>query len=459
MKGFVMKNNKLIFSVALLAMLTLGACSSETSPSSSSSQGGVTSSQSSAPQPSSSSSSSEPHQHLIGQYGFCSCGEYLGGEYALEEGTATVPSSFLGDMQIGEKRFFRLSGLTEKHALHVEDYDGWDFAHETEIAADVTAYKKLDDGSMDELLIGFNTAEDEMTEEAIAFEQDKHIYFVVEAHKVLSDAFLYLVEDHFYNAAGVCAADGSFRANGTYDGYTWTSIPVGSESADGISHLDDGKAHYFKIVEDPNNLLPFAHHKFNLTVTNESRANYKLYYLDAENSPVELTLSEGNEPEVPAGVHALYVVVTHNGINDNASFQLRRVEHCREEHGYCPDCELVTLPLSKSLTMNAEFSSEFAVVEGQKYSFYFDFNVGGTNVENFGIQFTTSPWSHFASSFWLYVYDDVNEEFTLVYRANQSTEEIEYDLSDVYYGPSLAFFEFTAADTISDVQIRVHDYE
>ncbi|MBR0301593.1 MAG: hypothetical protein IJQ92_00400, partial [Bacilli bacterium] len=127
MKGFVMKNNKLLFSVALLAMLTLGACSSETSPSSSSSQGGVTTSQSSASKPSSSSSNSQPHQHLIGQYGFCSCGEYLGGEYALEEGTATVPSSFLGDMQIGEKRFFRLSGLTEKHALHVEDYDGWDF--------------------------------------------------------------------------------------------------------------------------------------------------------------------------------------------------------------------------------------------------------------------------------------------------------------------------------------------
>ena len=454
MKGFVMKNNKLLLSVALLAMLTLGACSQ----SSSSSQSGTTSG-SSASESSSPSTSTEPHQHSIGQYGFCSCGEYLGGEYALDEGAANVPSSFLGDMQIGDKRFFRLSDFTEKHALHVEDYDGWDFTHETEIAADVTGYKKLDDGSMDELLIGFNTSEDEMTEEAITFEQDKHIYFVVEAHKVLNDAFLDFVEDHFYNAAGVCAAEGSFRANGTYDGYTWKSIPVGSESADAISHPDDGKAHYFKIVEDPNNLLPFAHHKFNLTVTNETRANYKLYYLDAENSPVELTLSEGNEPEVPVGVHALYVVVTHNGINDNASFQLRRVAHCREEHGYCPDCELVTLPLSSRLTMNAGFSSEFAVVEGQKYSFYFSFNVSETNVENFGIQFITTPWSHFASSFWLYVYDDVKEEFTLVYRANQGTDEIEYDLSEVYYGPSLAFFEFTAAGTMSDVQIRVHDYE
>lgn len=459
MKGFVMKNNKLLFSVALLAMLTSGACSSKTSPTSSTSQGGVITSQSSAPQPSSSSSNSIPHQHSIGEYGFCSCGEYLGGEYALEECMAWVPSSFIGDMQIGEKRFFRVSGLTEKHALHVEDYDGWDYVHETEIAADVTAYKKLDNGSMEELLIGFNTSEDEMTQEAITFEQDKHIYFVVEAHKEVSNAFLDLVEDHFYNAAGVCAAEGSFRANGTYDGYTWKSIPVGSESADAISHSGDGKAHYFKIVEDPNNLLPFAHHKFNLTVTNESKANYELYYLDTENSPVELNLSEGHEVEVPVGVHALYVVVTHNGVVENASFQLRRVEHCREEHGYCPDCELVTLPLSKRLTMNADLSSEFAVVEGQNYSFYFDFNVADTNIENFGIQFASSPWSHFASNFWLYVYDDVQEEFTLVYRANQSTEEIEYDLSDVYYGPTLAFFEFTAAGTISDVQIRVHDYE
>ncbi len=455
-----MKNNKLLLSVALLAMLTLGACTPKTSPSSSSSQGGETSSESSGSESSSSSSSSEAHQHSMGQYGFCSCGEYLGGEFAIEAGAASVPTSFIGDMQIGDKRFFRLSGLTEKHALHVEDYDGWNFTHETEIAADVTAYKKLDDGSMDELLIGFNTSEDEMTQEAISFGQDKHIYFVVEAHKVLSAAFLDFVEDHFYNAAGVCAAEGIFRADGKYDGYTWKSIPVGSESADAISHPDDGKAHYFKIVEDPAHLLPFAHHKFNLTVTNESRASYKLYYLDAENSPVELTLSEGNEPEVPVGVHALYVVVTHNGIIENASFQLRRVEHCREEHGYCPDCEIVTLPLSKRLTMNAtEFSSAFDVVENERYSFYFNFNVADTNIENFAVQFNSPIWNHVAASVWLYVYDDVKEEFTLVYRTGTSTAELEYDLSEVYYGPSLAFFEFTAAGTMSDVQIRVHDFE
>lgn len=60
MKGFVMKNNKLLLSVTLLAMLTLGACSSETPPSSSSSQGGVTSSESSA-----SGSSSSEHTHSM----------------------------------------------------------------------------------------------------------------------------------------------------------------------------------------------------------------------------------------------------------------------------------------------------------------------------------------------------------------------------------------------------------
>ena len=451
-----MKNGKIFLSLALLALLGLGACSSNSTPSSASQ--GASSSESSESE-SSSSSSSQAHQHVEGEYGFCSCGEYVGGEYAIEAGAANVPTSFLGDMQIGDKRFFRLSGLTEKHALHIEDYDGWDFAHETEIAADVKAYKKLDDGSMDELLIGFNSSEDEMTQEAISFGQDKHVYFVVEAHKVLDGAFLYILEDHFYNAAGVCGADGNFRADGTYDGYTWKSIPVGSESAGGISHPDDGKAHYFKIVEDPNNLLPFAHHKFNLTVTNETRASYKLYYLDAENNPVGLTLSEGNEPEVPVGVHALYVVVTHFGIIENASFQLRRVQHCREEHGYCPDCDLVTLPLSKRLTMNAEFGSEFAVEQNQRYAFYFNFNVSGTNVENFGVQFNSPVWAHVAASVWLYVYDDVQEQFTLVYRTGTSTAELEYDLSEIYYGPSLAFFEFVAAGTYPDVQIRVHDYE
>ena len=448
-----MKSKKIFLSLTLLVLLGLGGCSSEPTTSSPTS-GGLTS----QPSASTSSSTSQPHQHVIGEYGFCSCGEYRGGEYALDEGTVTIPSSYIGDMEIGDKRYFRVSGLTEKHALHVEDHDGWDWEHETEIAADVLAFRRLDNGDMEDLLIGFNTIHDEMTEEAISLEQDKHIYFVIEAHKTVQDAFLYLVDDHFYNTAGVCAAEGKFRNDGTYDGYTWKSVPVGSESADNISHPDDGKAHYFKIVEDPNNLLPFAHHKFNLNVTNESKANYKLYYLNAEYNPVELPLSEGNETEVPVGVHELYVVVTHNDVVSNASFSLRRVEHCREEHGYCPDCDLVTLPLSKRLTMNAEYTSEFAVTANTTYQFYFSFNVADTNIENFAVQF--SPlWSDVASSVSLYVYDDVQEKFTLVNSTGESIAEIEYDLTDVYYGTSLAFFEFVAAGSFSDVQIRVHDFE
>ena len=396
------------------------------------------------------------HKHAPNEYGFCKCGEYLGGEYTITEGTVTVPASFLGDMNIGDKRFFSLSGLTEKHGLHIEDYDGWDFTHETEIAADVFAYKKLDDGSMEELLIGFNTSDDEMTQEAISFGEDKNIYFVVEAHKELDDAFLYFVEDHIYNDVGVCEGEGKFRADGTYDGYTWKSIPVGSESADNISHPDDGKAHYFKIVEDPNNRLPFEHHKFNLNVTNETRANYKLYYLDKDFRPVELTLSEGNEPEVPEGVKELYVVVTHNGINDNASFSLRRVEHCRAEHGFCPDCDLA-LPGTRQLTMNADFTSKFSITAGQTYYFYFDF-CDPEQIENFEIDFDDSEQrlNHETKNYKLHVWD--GEQFVAVNPVSTNAYGAEYDLSDVYYESSYAFFEFTALTTSSEVQIRVHDF-
>lgn len=48
--------------------------------------------------------------------------------------------------------------------------------------------------------------------------------------------------------------------------------------------------------------------------------------------------------------------------------------------------------------------------------------------------------------------------FTLVNSIGESIAEIEYDLTDVYYGTSLAFFEFVAAGSFSDVQIRVHGF-
>ncbi|MBR0439689.1 MAG: hypothetical protein IJK27_02930 [Bacilli bacterium] len=441
-----MKNSKIFLSLALLTVLGLGACNKGKGKSSSA----PTSSESSA---SESSSSTPGHQHTPGEFGFCTCGEYLGQPYALEDKAVSIPNTFIGNMNVGDKRFFSVSGLTEKHGLHVEDWDGWDYDHENEIAADVHAYRVLDNGNMDELLIGYNTALDDMTQEPISFEEDKNVYFVIEAHKVINSGYLLLLEDHIYSdKTGACIADGEFR-NGTFDGDTWETIPVGSWSKVGISFEDDEHYHYFKLVEDPNHLQPFSHHKFNLTLTNIPSNCVNLYYADENNNPVELSLVEGQETEVPENVHALYVRLSHKTVVSGGQFSLRIVEHCNEAHGYCPDCDLIRLPNSNILTMNADFGDVFEVVKDQKYTFAFDF---GTT-EQFAVQFNSSVWAHVASSIWLYVYDDVKKDFTLVYRASQATNEIEYDLDQVYYGTSKAFFEFTAKDSFYDVRIRVHD--
>lgn len=441
-----MKNSKIFLSLALLTVLGLGACNKGKGKSSVA----PTSSESSA---SESSSSTPEHQHTPGEFGFCTCGEYQGQPYALEDKAVSIPNTFIGNMNVGDKRFFSVSGLTEKHGLHVEDWDGWDYDHETEIAADVHAYRRLDNGNMDELLIGYNTALDDMTEEPIYFEEDKNVYFVIEAHKAINAGFLDLVEDHIYSEkTGACIADGEFRS-GTFDGDTWETIPSGSWSKIGISFQADQHYHYFKLVEDPNHLQPFSHHKFNLTLTNIPSNCVNLYYADENNNPVELSLVEGQETEVPENVHVLYVRLSHKAVVSGGQFSLRIVEHCNEAHGYCPDCDLITLPNSNILTMNADFGDEFSVVKDQKYTFAFDF---GTT-EQFAVQFNSTVWAHVASSIWLYVYDDVKKDFTLVYRASQSTAEIEYDLANVYYGTNLAFFEFTAKDSYPDVQIRVND--
>lgn len=444
-----MKNSKIFLSLALLISLGLGACnkgkgkSSATPTSSESSESEV------------SSSSSEEHHHTFGQYGFCSCGQYQGTQFALEDGMANIPNSFIGDMNVGDKRFFSISGLKELHGLHIEDWDGWSWEYETEIGADVHAYRRLNNQDMDEILIGFNTIKDVLTQEPIAFEEDKNVYFVVEAHKMVKGGFLDVIEDHIYSElSGTCLADGEFRSNGTYDGDTWEAIPVGSESKTGVSFSEDEKHHYFKIVEDPTHLLPFSHHKFNLNLTNIPSNCVKLYCLDKDFKPIELSLTESNETEVPENVHALYVNLTHKSEVSNASFSLKRVAHCNEKHGYCPDCDLITLPSSQVLTMNADFTSQFAVESGNTYTFAFDF---GTT-EEFAIQFNSPIWAHVASSVALYVYDDVKEDFVLVYRSGTSTAEIEYDLKEVYYGVTKGFFEFIATANYDDVQIRVHDY-
>lgn len=441
-----MKKNKIFLSLALLTILGLGACKG----------GKGKSSLTPSSEPSSSESSSSDHEHTYGDYGFCSCGEYQGETYALENNSTSIPNSFIGNMNIGDKRFFLISGLKEKHGLHIEDWDGWDWDHETEIGADVHAYKRLNNGNFEELLIGFNTSLDVMTQEPITFENDKNVYFVIEAHKAVKDGFLDVVEDHIYSGlSGTCLADGEFRSNGTYDGDTWEAISVGSESKSGISFDDDQQYHYYKIVEDPQHLLPFSHHKMNLNLTNIPSNCVNLYYLDSNYSPVELSLAEGHETEIPENVHALYVRLTHKSVVSSGQFSLRRVAHCNEAHGYCPDCDLITLANANILTMNADFGSQFSVVKDQKYTFAFDF---GSN-EEFAVQFNSPVWAHVASSIWLYVYDDVQKSFTLVYRSGNSSAEIEYDLSDVYYGVSKGFFEFTAAASFSDVQIRVHTFD
>ena len=381
--------------------------------------------------------------HNADAYGFCT----VGGEYLGETGTLTDEGIYMQyyspafSIETGKVYYYRVGGGVSGHGFELEDIDGTvDF---TTLQACFKAYVKSGNAFIE---VAFDGTE------AVTFgtEDEAYLYIVIIATVDDTLGYFRIVDRHIFNEAGVCEVDGEFIDYSNGDrGY---EIPKGSESKTGISYSGDGKIGYYHIVED---ILPFEHHKFRVNTTNIPHSHVELYYVDENFEAHQLSIEENEEEEVPAGVKDLYVVIFHMDDVTNGSFALQRVEHCAAEHGYCPGCDLILS--GTRLTMNADYGAGFDVEEGVSYNFYFDF-CDPTQIENFQLDFNGFGTfvNHGVPSYALFVYD--GSEFILVEPVTTSGNSIEYDLENVYYEVSYAFFTFVGLGNQTGVQLRVHDF-
>ena len=259
-----------------------------------------------------------PHVHAADAHGFCSCGEYMG-----ETATEFPVLGFIkqwDSLESGEYVFYRAPGKNG-HGYHVEDWDEWRWDDGgAELLADFTCFTMKGGVYTPYALVAAHP-----NETAIEVGADGYVYFALHASAAKSNAMIDVVEDHIYNAAGVCEVEGNFIPT-NHNGNHGKVIPVGSESELGISYSNDNKHHYFLIQEDPNMpSLAFGGRKFHVNTTVISADSVKLYYVDAQYKAHELNITEGSEDVVPEGVHKLYVSIQHKADVTNGSFGLARV--------------------------------------------------------------------------------------------------------------------------------------
>ena len=376
--------------------------------------------------------------HDKNDYGFCKdCGVYQGSDREMEYSSLILA---LGDLEEGKKVFFRFAAV-EGHGYHIEDWDAWSWENE-EILDDVKAYVLKN-----EQFVEYPLTASVVNDEPVDLADDEYLYIVVTPSETKEAAMIDIVEDHIFNAAGVCEADGEFisYSNGNR-GY---SIPKGSESKVGISYQDNQTIDYYKIVKD---IYPFANHKFNITLTNIPASDVELYCVDANYAAHKISVEVGNEDEVPENADELFVAIKHSSNVENGSFALKRVEHCNMEHGYCPDCDIVYE--GNLLTVNGGYSSAISLVEGKTYNYYFEIDGEYFEFYNTGDNVFRHKNGVQAANYRLYVYSLI-DGFVLVEPVDTDEPAITYDIGPVYYDVSYVLFEFDALADQADFQLMV----
>ena len=297
-------------------------------------------------------------EHTLNQYGFCtSGGEYRGATVDTDvlDGIHTATQQ-IAHVNQNESAFFRFEAGAG-HGYHIEDWDPWEW-DDTKILSATKAYTLIDGAMVEYPLV---VSIDNM--EPLQLKDDNYLYIVFHASEAVDGVMLNLVESHIYNDAGVCERDGSFITS--CNGDNGVVIPKGSEGKIGISYSDNGHITYYKIVED---IYPFEHHKFSVSLTNILQSEVELYYVDEHYAAHQLSIEEDNEEEVPAGVKTLYVAIAHTTTVSGGEFHLVRVEHSAAQHGYCPLCDL---PLGTSLVYDTP-SSSLQVKNGETLYLNFD---------------------------------------------------------------------------------------
>lgn len=291
-----------------------------------------------APQPS--------HTHTVGEHGICSeCHQYAGKttEFKLcsEDNTIRpdgVKRTSVGELDINQTGYFRVSGFHSGHGISVDDTNLWDYSN-------MTAYVRTGD---EWTFVNTLASNNEIT-----LGEDGYLYFELKNTEEKKEIWIELQEVHHFSEAGVCHLDGVEHEK------------MQSLSATGattkVYDFDRYNDAYFKFDR------AVSGHKYTVNASVVPADKVKLYYIDSEYETVQLT----EDDPVPEGVTTIYAGVHIDNMSEykDASFQIVVKEHSGE-HGYCPVHEVV-LPDSVELTYNLE-SDPFDLVGEETQYFNFD---------------------------------------------------------------------------------------